>query len=59
MRQKVKNKIKKNLTLKEKPSFQGAEEFSLRNLGRSMHFFRDQGSTDPTGGGGGGGGLKF
>ena len=29
--------------------FQGAEEFSLWDLERSMHNFRDQGSTDPLG----------
>ena len=31
--------------------FQGAEDF-FRDFGRSMHNFRDQGSTDPGGGGG-------
>ena len=30
--------------------FQGIKQLSFRDLGRSMHFFRDQGSTDPPGG---------
>ena len=30
--------------------FQGAEVLSIRELGRLMHYFRDQGSTDPPGG---------
>ena len=27
--------------------YQGAEDFFFRDLGRSMHYLREQGSTDP------------
>ena len=29
--------------------FQGAEEFSVRDFGRSMHYFQGRGNTDPPG----------